>query len=68
MKKQVSESSSELEKKTKGMCDICVFLSEITQKYESEIKTLRESLENKDDHLKEQVDQVTVSAIQFLNR
>ena len=60
MKKQVSESSSELEKKTKGMRVSPIFIVEITQTYELEIKQLRDSLERKDDHLKEQVDQVTV--------
>lgn len=37
-----------------------ISISEITQTYELEIKKLRDSLEHKDDHLKEQVDQVTV--------
>ena len=70
MKKQVSESSSEVEKKTKGMRFLRIFISEITQIYELEIKKLRDSLEHKDDHLKEQVDQVTVplSLSPFLSR
>lgn len=37
-----------------------ILILEITQTYEVEIKKLRDSLEHKDDHLKEQVDQVTV--------